>query len=201
MNQFHDTDRFLMILHGCRTIELTKGYLSLVDEADYEWLDQKQWRAWTQKRAGRLAVYARGNLSKFGKRIGVAMHRYIMMAPEHLDVDHKNGDGIDNRRSNLRLATRLQNTRSRMPRPGQFKGIKLDRRDPRVVRWTAAIVIGGKKKFLGSFQSAEEAAQAYDVAAVKHFGEFAWTNFKGTKALGDRLESGHPSGLGNGGNR
>lgn len=98
------------------------------------------------------------------------MHREIVDAPE---VDHRNGDRVDNRRANLRAATHLQNCQNARPKgQSRFKGVSRYRE-----RWHARIKVPGRRIDLGSFHDEESAARAYDVAAREHFGEFARLNF------------------------
>ena len=105
------------------------------------------------------------------------MHRLILNAMKGMDVDHINHDGLDNRRSNLRLCTRSENLRNQRALRSStgLKGIHLDKRG----RWTAYIKPNAQKshKFLGYFDNAIDAAVAYDAAARQHYGEFARTNF------------------------
>jgi hypothetical protein len=111
------------------------------------------------------------------------MHKVIMgMPPRGLVVDHRNGDGLDNRRSNLRFSTRAGNARNRRHHrswrgrecASRFKGITWDKE---ARKWCAAIYVDGKRKNLGRFHSEMEAAKAYDRAALAEFGEFARLNF------------------------
>jgi len=106
------------------------------------------------------------------------MHREILRAPARLEVDHVNGDALDNRRCNLRLATDAQNRANyRKPvnaRTSAFKGVTRYRDG---VQWMSYIKQGGKRYHLGLFDSDVRAAEAYDNAARNRFGEFAWTNF------------------------
>lgn len=149
-----------------RSIELTRGYVAIVDEADFEWLSAFKWHV----SGPEGARYAKT------KRV-LFMHRMIMNAPEGVFVDHANGDPMDNRRVNLRLCTRAQNQqnkcKSRRNRSG-FKGVYL-RSDGQV--WRATIRHGGKTFALGKHLTAEAAARAYDAAAIAAFGEFARLNF------------------------
>jgi hypothetical protein len=101
-----------------------------------------------------------------------------MNAPAGLMVDHRNTNSLDNRRSNLRLATRAQNVQNSQKRniktTSRFIGVCLDKESG---RWIAAITKEGKKVHLGRFDSEPDAAKAYDAAAKKYRGEFARLNF------------------------
>jgi hypothetical protein len=111
----------------------------------------------------------------------VYLHRLIMGAAKGQTVDHINGNTLDNRRSNLRFATRSQqNMNKGVPsnNTSGFKGAYLDKRDQ---RWAASIWINGEKKSLGYHDAAEDAARAYDRAARELFGEFASLNFPDAK--------------------
>ena len=101
-----------------------------------------------------------------------------MNAPKGLLVDHENGDTLDNRRANLRLATHYQNTCNRRKikskTSSRFIGLYFEKRSS---RWVTAIKNHGKKIYLGRFKSEIDAAHAYDEAAKKYHGEFAHLNF------------------------
>jgi hypothetical protein len=105
------------------------------------------------------------------------MHRVLLNAPASLHVDHVNGNGLDNQRSNIRLATpgeNQHNGRLRKNNSSGFKGVSWVTRDK---RWQVSIWLGGKQRALGRFQNLEDAARAYDNAARELFGEFARLNF------------------------
>jgi hypothetical protein len=105
------------------------------------------------------------------------MHRQILDAPEGVWVDHIDGDGLNNRKSNLRLCSAIENARNRRPRPNcrsRYKGISWHKRQK---KWAVRIGKRGKGIHLGSFDDQIEAAVAYDRKAEKLFGEFAYLNF------------------------
>ena len=113
-------------------------------------------------------------LATGAKRITLRLHRLIM-GVEHRSqhVDHINGNPLDNRRRNLRIVTPAENTRNRRPVAGKHsKGTELLSSG----RWRARIWLGGRLVSLGTYTTQLEAAAAYDRAAVKHWGEYAYTN-------------------------
>lgn len=140
----------------------------LVDQADVALVKQFSWGLW--KIRNRRYAYARA-----GGR-AILMHRLITDAPKGMHVDHINGDGTDNRRSNLRICTTKENVRNSGSRGGtsKFKGVRWMKN---VNKWAAGIRVDGKSHHLGVFSIEEDAARAYDAAAAKHFGEFARLNF------------------------
>jgi len=156
-----------------KTIPLTQGKVALVDDADHGWLTRCKWQAvlldgiW----------YAKRSVAREGKKRTILMHRLILLAERWERIDHKDGDGLNNQRSNLRRATLHQNNRNRRLNRNSRTGYKGVYESP-TGQIRAQIQIG--KKFIhlgGKFLSLEEAARAYDVAALKHFGEFARLNF------------------------
>ena len=158
-----------------RKIRLTEGKFTLVDQNDFYWLNNFDWV--TKK--GNKSFYAvrfDNDCAKWPKM--VSMHRQIMNFPKGLLVDHKNLDGLDNRRSNLRLATYCQNNcnikTSKAGCSSQYRGVHWDKQ---VKRWRAHLQSDGKHIGLGYFDSEIDAARAYDAAAKKYHGEFARLNF------------------------
>jgi hypothetical protein len=150
-----------------KEIPLTKGKMTIVDDEDYEWLSQSKWHACFS----RGKWYARTCTSD-GKI--VRMHRLIMNAVDGVEIDHKDGDGLHNWRSNLRECTRSQNMRNvRATSSSGYKGVS----PIPYGRWRARIYLDGHEVRLGHFLSPEEAARAYDVKARELFGPFARTNF------------------------
>lgn len=171
----HRRDRCTMT----RTIPLTKGYVAIVDDADYEGLSGYKWHAhftYNNVYATR-SVHARLGLRKYQcKRF--LMHREILglVVGDGIQVDHKNRNGLDNRRENLRACTPKQNHGNQMSRSGvsAYKGVSFDKRRQ---KWRAQIFFDGRQKFLGYHRNEVEAALAYDYAAREHWGLFARTNF------------------------
>lgn len=145
-----------------KKIFLTQGKVALVDDADFDWLNQWKWSLGSKSSGG----YARRK--EAGKHI--LMHRLIMGFPVGLQVDHINRNPHDNQRKNLRIVTRSQNCWNRKANgERRFKGV--------FVRWQAIIMAGGKRFHLGSFSSEGAAARAYDRAAKRLHGDFAQLNF------------------------
>lgn len=150
-----------------RIIELTQGYSTKVSDEDYEYLSQFKWMAHVNSRD--KSVYARRKINIDGVQLTVHMHREIMDTPRGMIVDHKDHDPLNNQRDNLRNCTHSQNNaNSSSSSKSGYKGVTI----------IAAITIDKKSIHLGAFATAEEAAKAYDAAAIKYFGEFANLNFK-----------------------
>lgn len=166
-----------------RQIPLTKGYVALVDEADYLAVSTMSWHVLKSKgRSDGTLAYAQTTLRGAGGKRAL-MHRFLMKPPEELVIDHINGDGLDNRRANLRICTHAQNIANQRPqaRWGAFKGVYRISH----CRWNVRICAAGKRLDLGMFSSEIAAATAYDDAARELHGEYARLNFPdGPPALG-----------------
>lgn len=160
------------ILRGCNTIALSQGLNTLVDAADYGVLSRFKWCARVNKCGRRITRYA----SRRSGKSYIGMHHFILSPSGGFRADHKSCDSLDNTRGNLRAASHAQNMQNRRPALGRtFKGVT--RESPRRNAWRAQIKVGGKNHRIGCFSSPEEAARAYDAAALKHFGEFSRLNF------------------------
>jgi hypothetical protein len=155
-----------------RYIALTKGLCAIVDAEDYEEVSQYKWSAHING-ANRYAVRCNK-----GKRL--AMHRFIMKPPKGMVVDHIDGNGLNNRRSNLRICTAQQNQCNRKPRgrTSRFKGVRYRKEQGKYV---AAIMSRGELIHIGCFDDEEEAAHARDRKAIELHGEFAYLNFPDRK--------------------
>ncbi|TET80382.1 hypothetical protein E3J38_05635 [candidate division TA06 bacterium] len=156
-------------------ILLTQGKVAIVDDADYDWLNQWGWFA----HRDRHTFYAvRGvHLAKYRQGIQ-SMHRLILglRRGDKRQCDHRDGNGLNNQRANLRRCTRAQNQQSRRNLPlgtSRYKGVCWSNRDR---KWRSQIRVNRKWIHLGLFDSEITAARAYDARAIKQFGEFALTN-------------------------
>lgn len=157
---------------GARWIPLTRGAFALVDADDYERVVAHRWYLTPVTRKSRK-VYARTHAD--GTRRKQPMHRFILDVPPGVAVDHADGNGLNNRRSNLRVATKAQNMWNVGPRLGRpLKGAAYNRLRN---KWYSAIQANGEHHYLGCYETAEEAARAYDEAAVRLHGAFARLNF------------------------
>lgn len=167
---FSDSKPFKIEGIYCKLISLTRGYFVIVGESDYQFLTQWEWEVWIGKNGH---VYAVRTDEIEGKRRIILMHREIL-GLKHGDtrkVDHESGCGLDNRRDNIRVATSAENNRNAkrsITNSTGFKGVQKYFR-----RFRAFITVDGKRIWLGSFPTAEEAHEAYKAAAVKYFGKFA----------------------------
>jgi hypothetical protein len=151
-----------------RYIPLTQGKLAIVDAADYERVSPFNWSVSVSGKR----TYAYRALN--GRKI--ALHRFLLDPPKGMVVDHIDRDGLNNRRSNLRVCTQHQNMLNSGPRgkSSRFKGVCWDRFRR---RWVVHVCFNGKNLFLGAFTDEAEAARAYDRKACELFGEYAYLNF------------------------
>lgn len=151
-----------------KEIPLTQGKTVLVDDEDYKWLMQWKWHAYRDRRTWYAIRHVYPNGRKHPKKI--RMHRFILNVLEGVKVDHRDGDGLNNQKGNLRQATTAQNGHNRRINSNNtsgFKGVS-----KRKHGWQATI----QGKYLGVFDTPGQAASAYDRAASVLFGEFARTN-------------------------
>ena len=166
-----------------KTIPLTRGKEAIVDDEDYGWLSQWGWYLMANSE---IEGYAHYQPKKHGPFY--YMHRLIAKLmydiPEGYEVDHINGNSLDNRRANIRIVTPAQNNMNAKKRKGcssKYKGVSW--KEPRQ-KWYAYHFMNGKQYHLGVFDSEIKAAKAYDEAAKKHYGKFARLNFPEQKEAG-----------------
>lgn len=157
-----------------RTIPLggkvAAGRVALIDDADYDLIAGYSWCA--SEHPG--VTYALTAIQRDGKNTTIRMHQLLTGWPR---TDHVNGDGLDNRRANLRPVNQAQNQANQRPWRGgssQYKGVYHHHTAP---KWVANIMINGRTRYLGMFPAEEDAARAYDTAAIDAFGEYAFLNF------------------------
>jgi hypothetical protein len=161
------------LAEGAKLLPLSKGKFAIVDAEDYDRLNKYKWHVSKSSRT----FYASRNKNRRSFRREMYMHRLIINVPPGMFVDHIDHNGLNNRRSNLRLCTAQQNARNHRPQlrgSSKYKGVSW-RQDGKVFR--ALIWHNGKSINLGRFKNEIDAAKAYDKAAKKYFGEFAYLNF------------------------
>jgi hypothetical protein len=154
-----------------KLIPLTQGKFAQVDDEDYERISKFKWCAHRDARGG-----FRATRTLKGTNIGIGMHNEVLSVSRSTRVDHKNRDGLNNKKTNLRKATCSQNGANRGPDRDNTSGFKGVSKTKRIRNpWQALITVRGKKMFLGQFKTPFLASVAYASAARKYFGEFART--------------------------
>jgi hypothetical protein len=163
-----------VFIFAMKTIPLTRGLEAIVDDDDFERFGHFKWHAHVVYNG----FYAARKLSSTKL---LYLHREILPLPKPMEVDHKNRNKLDNRKENLRSATRSQNAFNRAPykiksKPGAsgFRGVRWY---GRLKKWTAEIRSGGKLFYLGMFHDPAIGALAYDCAAIRLHRELAYLNF------------------------
>jgi hypothetical protein len=161
-----------------KSIPLSQGFVAIVDDVDFDALAGFTWLAHRSRRT----VYAhRWQYDANGARQRIIMHRVLLGAPSGVQVDHRNGDGLDNRRENLRLARNGENAinwQRTYPKSSRFRGVSWCRKSGVWIASIRARRTGNPNTVhLGTFTDEVEAAKAYDLAALQHHGDFAVLNF------------------------
>ncbi len=161
-----------------KKISLTKNKVALIDDEDYEQLVKYNW-CFTKGYAGRAIVipnsYNRVTCPK-GKSRPVLMHRQIMNPPKGMEIDHRDGNGLNNQRSNLRLCTHSQNLKNQIIPKNNTSGYKGVRWNKPNKKWDSRIMLNGKSIHIGVFKNIQDAALAYNMKAKELFDEFAKIN-------------------------
>ena len=160
---------------------LSRGLKTIVDDEDFEYLNQWKWHA-TSSKEHPYAI--RNSKSENGKRRSILLHRVIMNTPEELEVDHISGNELDNRKINLRNVNDTQNGRNKRVFKTNILGIKgvsfqkysSKSKTPKKNPFVATICINKRNKFLGSYKTILEASNAYKKAAGYYFGEYGKVN-------------------------
>jgi len=157
-------------------ITLTQGKVALIDTIDAVEIGKYNWCAAKGKNGNYYAMRV-ANSFGYGRGTVIKMHREILKANSWEIVDHKDCDGLNNRRSNLRLATDSQNSQNRRDAyiglSSKYRGVS---KRPTDGKFIAKIQHESKQTYLGTFDHEEDAAKVYDVKALELFGEFARLN-------------------------
>lgn len=152
-----------------KLIPLTRGFFTKVDDEDYDKFIKYKWRPEGEKGKERASRREKGKTHH--------LSRDVMNAPKGVYVDHINHDTLDNRKCNLRFVDKYQNqqNRSKQKNTSGYKGVVV--RKNRRTKWVAILTVFGKVIYIGAYSDKVEAAKAYDRAALKYFGEYAYINF------------------------
>lgn len=156
-------------------VPLTQGYEAVIDAEDVPLVDVWNWYAIVDKRSdGSIrTIYAGRGCGPRASHTTIFMHREILRTPDGFDSDHRDGDGLNNTKANLRIALRAENTRNRRLSISNTSGVKGVYWNKSRKKWQATITLDGKAFFLGRFSDAGDAALAYMLASVDMHGEFS----------------------------
>lgn len=156
-----------------KKLKLSNGMYSLLDDQDYLWASEYRWMGRPYHSGWRVCREE----SRTGKTI--YLHREITKAPTGLEVDHVDGNGLNNTRTNLRVCTHSENGKNRRVNQNSKSGYKGVVWREHAGKWQANITVDKKRIYLGYHDTPEQAAQAYDLASKQYHGDFAHLNFLG----------------------
>lgn len=160
-----------------KEIKLSQQQITLVDDEDYEYLNQWIWCSYFSPITKTFYAMRNSKTNKYGKRINIYMSREIMNTPEKLHCDHIDHDTLNNQKYNLRnceFKDNMKNKRLYKNSTTLYKGVIFDKESQ---KYRSRIGLNGKKIHIGRFDSIIDAAMAYDKKAIEIYGEFACTNF------------------------
>lgn len=140
----------------------------MVSDEDYELAMTQRWTI--EKSGNNFYAMCKINHKK------VRLHRFLLKPKSTHEVDHINHNGLDNRRENIRVVTKRQNAANRRKTVGSRKRYKGIHYDTRINKWVAYVNYKKKRKYLGQYATAKEAAIVYNEAALKYYGKTAWVN-------------------------
>ena len=161
-----------------KEIILTQGKIALVDDCDFEWLSQYKWFAMKGSNSPHN-FYAARHAKVAGRWTTIQMHREILglKVGDGNIVDHKNWNGLDNRRENLRIANTVINAYNRNFQSNNTSGYRGTYWNKKNKKWTVQLTIDGKFRYFGSFSDPVKAAQTYDKLALQFGLKYAVLNF------------------------
>lgn len=164
----------MFLISDMKKISLTKGFEAIIDDEDFDKVSRYRWYSDVKKRR----VYAgRSERGDDGLPRSISMHRFILGHCGNLGVDHIDGNGLNNQKSNLRICTQTENLRAfqrkRHSATSKYRGVSWssDRK-----KWLSQIVVNKKTINLGRYEDDMDAAKSYNIAAEKYFGAFATLN-------------------------
>jgi len=153
------------------------NHIILIDDEDYDKIKNITWHIGYERHSGGYYVLSKIWVKEEKKQYQIAMHRIIMDCPKGMIVDHINHNGLDNRKCNLRICTHSENGRNvkkhRIDTSSRYKGVCKKTKEK---NYSAQITIDKKRIHIGTFKTEDQAAIAYNIAALKHHGEYASLN-------------------------